>query len=1228
MQAHRSVCKAAKADRPLYWRRIVAPNIVRGVTLIRDNQELTRRLQSSLGASYKIEREVGGGGMSYVFVAEEAALGRKVALKVLRPDLAVEISTERFKREILLAARLQHPHIVPLLTAGDAGGLPYYTMPFVSGESLETRLKREGIMPVRETVRILSGVARALAYAHRFGVVHRDIKPGNVLIVEGTPMVTDFGIAKAIVTAKTTSAEQQPGGDPHADRLTAIGVSVGTPAYMSPEQIAADPMIDHRTDIYSFGVLAYEMLAGRRPFSGSSHQALLVAHLMHVAQPLHEIRAGLPSELVGLVTQCLRKEAADRPASADDLVIALDNLPSVDPTHESYEIGPSTEPAAFSGERIPSPSASSGSTVARQRIVVARETEAAELMESFETAASERGLLHAVVGEAGLGKTALVESFLRGVVRRGHGGRVSTGRCSERLAGTEAYLPILEALESLLAGADGAAVGREMRQLAPSWYLRVNPSSPSNPTGGGTSPDVRGGSSDQMKRQLGALLLELTRSGPLVLVLEDIHWADASTIDLISYLGDRFDTLRMLILVTYRPSDLQLSRHPFIDAKLNLEGRGAVRETHLPAFDREGIDVYLANAYPNHEFPREFVDLLHARTEGTPLFVVDLMRQLVHRGVVALRDDVWRLEQSVEAVESELPQSIRSVIQRTMDRLDKADRSLLVAASVQGTEFDSAVIADAIKMDSQEVEERLERLERVYSIVRLVDERVLARRTPSLRYRFAHILYQNTLHGTLRATRRTALSASVAEVMEQYYGSEPGYASELAVLYASARQFEKAATYFLTAARAATRVFASKEAIMLARRGLKALESLPDSIDRARLELQLNAALGVPLTDRLGYAAAEVEQVYSRARDLSSQVSDTPTLLSVLHGLYRFYIVRGQLHTARDIVQQLIKVAEETGDAKQIFIARAAMGPTLIHLGEFETAAEYLETGMAAYDPSRQLGDRLAYGAFMPGAWLAVAQWLMGRPDEALETNRIAREFAAKQQNPFAVAYGESLSAWLHQYRGDATMVKKHADAAIELARTHDFAQWRAIGTMLSAWSTAALGDPEAGRTMLTRGIEGFRRTGSELNLPHFLSLLADAHMRAGDPQAGLPVIEEALATAAKNDDRVWEPELHRLKGELLLRSGESTGDGGGGREASEAAFRSAIDVAVRQKSRSLELRAALSLARLLGGYNNHEAMTLLAAAVDHFPADSRSAELDEARAMIQPLDRPVAADL
>ncbi len=316
-----------------------------------------------------------------------------------------------------------------------------------------------------------------------------------------------------------------------------------------------------------------------------------------------------------------------------------------------------------------------------------------------------------------------------------------------------------------------------------------------------------------------------------MLFLEDVHWADASTVDLISYLADRFDALHMLLVVTYRPSDLHVSRHPFAEVQLHLHGHGDIRDTRLRAFDQQDLADYLSLHYPDHRLPDEFVALLHSRTEGTPLFVVDLMRQLVNRGVVSQADGAWILDDTVEGVEAELPQSIRSVIQRTVDRLDETDRQLLVAASIQGSEFDSAIVASAIQMDSAAVEERLDRLEKVHAIVRFVDERVLAKRTPSLRYAFAHILYQNTLQTTLRGTRRVALSAAVSEVMEKYYGDDSAQASRLGILHLAALQFDKAAARFLQAARLATRLFASKEAVLLARRGLEALESLPDNAD-------------------------------------------------------------------------------------------------------------------------------------------------------------------------------------------------------------------------------------------------------------------------------------------------------------------------------------------------------------------------------------------------------------
>jgi TolB-like protein/Flp pilus assembly protein TadD len=286
-------------------------------------------LQQTLGPSFSVERELTGGGMSRVFVALDSSLGRRVVVKVLPPELAASVSVDRFKREILLAATLQHPHIVGVLSAGEIDGLPFFTMPFVEGESLRARIEREGRLAVGRAVSILKDVARALAYAHERGVVHRDIKPDNVLLAGNSATVTDFGIAKALLGSVTTDGGQQleasQGTTGSKSALTQLGTTLGTPAYMAPEQAAADATTDHRADIYSFGIMAYEMLTGQVPFQSKTPQALLAAQLTATPPPMAGRRTDVPAALARLVMLCLEKEREKRPQSARELAELLEH---------------------------------------------------------------------------------------------------------------------------------------------------------------------------------------------------------------------------------------------------------------------------------------------------------------------------------------------------------------------------------------------------------------------------------------------------------------------------------------------------------------------------------------------------------------------------------------------------------------------------------------------------------------------------------------------------------------------------------------------------------------------------------------------------------------------------------------------------------------------------------------------------------------------------------------
>jgi serine/threonine protein kinase len=283
--------------------------------------DLTARLTQQFEASHAIQFEITGAGMSRVFVAEERSLQRKVVIKVLSPALAAAVNVERFQREIMVLAGLNHPNVVPVLSTGQVAGLPYFIMPFVNGESLRARMAR-GPLSVRETVGILRDVTRALAYAHASGIVHRDIKPDNIMLSGSAAVVTDFGVAKAVSASRNKFVAE-------GHSITGVGISLGTPQYMAPEQAAADPKADHRVDLYAIGIVGYEMLLGSPPFFGRTPQGTLAAQLTELPAPLAARRYDIPAALADTVMRCLEKDPNDRPRTAGEITRVLEGADAI-----------------------------------------------------------------------------------------------------------------------------------------------------------------------------------------------------------------------------------------------------------------------------------------------------------------------------------------------------------------------------------------------------------------------------------------------------------------------------------------------------------------------------------------------------------------------------------------------------------------------------------------------------------------------------------------------------------------------------------------------------------------------------------------------------------------------------------------------------------------------------------------------------------------------------------
>ncbi len=1130
---------------------------------------------------YEVQSELGRGGMGVVYKARDLVLGRPVALKLLPAEYTRDPDRlDRFLREARTASSLNHPHICTIHALGEHEGRPFIVMELIDGQTLHQLGARR--LGAAELARLFGQAAGALAAAHAAGVVHRDVKPENVMVrADGYVKVLDFGLARRLPALASVA--------PGAVRQTAPGAFVGTVAYMSPEQ-ARGELADSASDVFALGIVLYELATGQHPFEADGPFAMLQAIVSRRPVPPARLNPELPVNLAGLIESMLQKDARLRPTAAE-----------VEAALGARGAGPvqGTVPAAA------------------PRSSVGRGTERGALRAAFAEADAGRGTMLCIAGEPGIGKTTLVEDFLGELAAR-PGCLVARGHCSERLAAAEAYLPVFEALEELLRGAGGDAVARLMRVVAPAWYAQVAPPAAGAPAAAccETAPAT---SQQALKREFCNFLREVARLGPLVLFFDDVHWADVSTVDLLAHLGRHWEGLRVLVVLTYRPTELLLGPHPFHGVKLELQGRGACREVPLGFLSRDDIDSYLALAFPNHAFPADFAGLVHLRTEGSPLFFTDLLSYLRERGVIAEDGGRWVLAREPD-VGQELPETARSMIQRKLEQLGEDDRRLLAAASVQGSEFDSAVVAGALGLDAAGVEERLQLLERVHGLVRLVREDEFPDRTLTLRYRFVHVLYQHALYAGLPPTRRAALSAALARALEAHHGEESSaVAAELGCLYESGREFGRAARAFWLAAQNAARVFAHHEAVVLARRGLRLLGALPETPERAELELPLQVALGLQLQVTEGFAATEAGRAYARARALCLEVEDPALRFPVLWGLWLFHKVSSELAKAREMAGELLELARGMGEPALALQAQQALAVTTLCRGEPALTLRHMEQGAALYDPNRHRSHSFQFGQD-PGvackAFGSVALWLLGHPDEAVRQSDAAVGLSRELGQPFSEALALYFGAMLHQCRRDPRRVLECAEASGAIALEHGFSFWLAGSAVLRGWALAACGAEDEGDELLRQGLRDWLGTGSLTYHTYFLGLLADVLLRRGGADEGWRALEEALALARKTGEGLYEAELHRLRGELLLcRPGEPAP---AALRRAEEEFRRALDVARRQEATSLELRAAMSLLRLarrLG--RGAEARPLLAGAYDRFTEGFGTPDLEDARSLL-----------
>jgi predicted ATPase/class 3 adenylate cyclase len=813
-----------------------------------------------------------------------------------------------------------------------------------------------------------------------------------------------------------------------------------------------------------------------------------------------------------------------------------------------------------------------------------------------------------ISGENGIGKSALAENAGAQATKEGFTRNIF--RFSPYHTNSALY-PVIDQIKRRLGWqADDSSYSKlaKLEQTLANYNWAVNEVVPlfaallSLPLPAGRYPPLNLTPQEQKQRTLDALIawtLEEAERRPIFQLWDDLHWADPTTLELLGLLINQAATASLLMVMTFRPEFIP----PW-------PTRSHMTPITLSRLEGPDVETMVARLAGGKTLPAEVVQHIVKKTDGVPLYVEELTKMILESGLLREEDDRYDLTGPLSTVT--IPDTLQESLMARLDRLPKL-REVAQLGAVLGREFDYEMLKALAPMDEDRLQDALSQL---------VEGELLYQRgrPPRATYTFKHALIQDAAYQSLLKRTRQQCHRQVADILESRFPEIVETQPELlAHHHTEANSPQKAVEYWLTAGQLAVHRFADREAVGHLEKGLRVLLTLPDSPERARLELTLQTSLGPALMATKGYAAPAVGEAYRRARDLCQQLKDITQLFPVLWGLWMYHLVRAEHETANELTKQILGVAQTTGDPDLALEAHFAVGLSAFYCGELPTAREHLEQAVSAYDPEQHKGLASTYGGLDPGVcclvYLAWTLWLLGYPDQALKRADEAQSLAKQVANLYTQTRALYWDSLVRQFTGQWDVLRERIEVAISMATEHGFALVLGVGPVMRGWSLVTEGRVEEGIKQIRQGLERYRATGAGFQVPHLLTPLIEAYNKVERGEEGLTALAEAQALVAKTGERYYEAELERLKGELLLT--QSPDDPA----EAEACFHNALEIARRQQAKSLELRTAMSLARLCQRQGKEgDARELLNNAFTWFTEGFDTVDLRDARTLLSEL--------